>query len=72
MILILLHIICFRKILGTLSYSKHKNSYLFLKYIKRVKHLAILRKYLLQSMCHMNYWILSRWIQWQFNYNYLL
>ena len=49
-----------------------KNSYLFLKYINRVMHLAILRKYLLQSMCQVNYWISSSWIQWQFNYNYQL
>ena len=72
MLVILLHIICFTKILRTMSYSKHTNSYLFLKYIKRVKHFAILGKYLLQSMCHVNYWILSCRIQWQFNYNYLL
>ena len=45
MLLILLHIICFTKILRILLYSKHKKSYMFLKYIKRVKHLTILFKY---------------------------
>ena len=74
MLLILLHIICFTKILSlrTVSYLKHINSYLFMKYIKRVKHLAILRKFLLQSICRVNYWILSRLIQRLFNYDYLL
>ena len=72
MLLIFLHITCFTKILRRLSYPKHKSNYLFLKYIKRVKHLTILCKCLLQSMCHVSYWILSRWVQWQFNYNYIL
>ena len=60
MLLILLYIICFTNILRTVSYSKHEKQLYGLIYIKRVKHLAILRKYLLQSMCHVNYWILSR------------
>ena len=36
MLFILLHIICFTNLLRKVSYSNHKNSYLFLKYIKRV------------------------------------
>ena len=35
MLLISLHIVCFTKLLRTVLYSKHINSFLFLKFIKR-------------------------------------